>query len=304
MEDCAEQGIYGVKFFFKGRWTTVIVDDLVPCHQIGDQWLPLFAHWKGTKETWAMIAEKAWAKLHGSYEAIDGGRTEDALGYLSGGCTVTTTFRDRDNKQILAISNGQLWQDLSGAYHTNSKESGCFMSASGVSEASSSAGKKGNENPSMVGKNSTGLVTGHAYSVLNLQDVENHQLIQLRNPWGSYEWGGDWSDHSPLWTSSMKEAVGFVDADDGSFWMSFKDFVNEYNQVGVCKTVPNTWTSEIRHGQWKAPELAGGNGDTLAHFNPLFELNNTHPTVWIQAEQVCWLFLLALATLFISLFSP
>ena len=32
-----------------------------------------------------MIFEKAWAKLHGSYESIEGGETEDALQYLTGG---------------------------------------------------------------------------------------------------------------------------------------------------------------------------------------------------------------------------
>ena len=31
-----------------------------------------------------MIFEKAWAKLHGSYESIEGGETEDALQYLTG----------------------------------------------------------------------------------------------------------------------------------------------------------------------------------------------------------------------------
>ena len=32
-----------------------------------------------------MVFEKAWAKLHGSYEATAGGQTCDALNYLCGG---------------------------------------------------------------------------------------------------------------------------------------------------------------------------------------------------------------------------
>ena len=30
----------------------------------------------------------------------------------------------------------------------------------------------------------SGIVEGHAYSVLDARDVEGNQLIQLRNPWG------------------------------------------------------------------------------------------------------------------------
>lgn len=204
VEDCADQGIYGVKFYYEGRWVTVIVDDLFPCVESGGQWLPLFCKWKGEKETWAMVAEKAWAKLHGSYEAIDGGRTEDALGYLSGGCTITTFFKDRDEKQIAEIGNGKLFKTLMAAYNSNGRDMGCFMSSSGVKDSSSS--KKGHDvillssfclaalqsltfslqwqNPNDVSSGSSGLVSGHAYSILDIKEVEGHQLIMLRNPWG------------------------------------------------------------------------------------------------------------------------
>ena len=36
---------------------------------------------------WVLIFEKAWAKLHGSYEATAGGLTCDTLNYLCGGLT-------------------------------------------------------------------------------------------------------------------------------------------------------------------------------------------------------------------------
>ena len=41
-----------------------------------------------------MIFEKAWAKLHGSFEATAGGWTEDALNYLSAGKTFSFDFDD------------------------------------------------------------------------------------------------------------------------------------------------------------------------------------------------------------------
>ena len=32
-------------------------------------------------------------------------------------------------------------------------------------------------------------------------------LVQLRNPWGNFEWQGDWSDHSDLWTPTLRAEV-------------------------------------------------------------------------------------------------
>merc|ERR1711865_761851 len=43
-----------------------------------------------------------------------------------------------------------------------------------------------------------GVVAGHAYTIKDVQAVESNgetfHLLQLRNPWGSFEFKGDWSD--------------------------------------------------------------------------------------------------------------
>lgn len=50
-------------------------------------------------------------------------------------------------------------------------------------------------------------------------------LVKLRNPWGSGEWTGDWSDSSDCWTDELRRQVDFDgDKDDGIFWMDFRDF--------------------------------------------------------------------------------
>lgn len=57
-----------------------------------------------------------------------------------------------------------------------------------------------------------GIVTGHAYSLISTHRLKHGKnnnrelrLIKLRNPWGSGEWTGSWSDGSPLWTPELKE---------------------------------------------------------------------------------------------------
>jgi hypothetical protein len=48
-------------------------------------------------------------------------------------------------------------------------------------------------------------------------------MYQVRNPWGNFEWTGDWGDSSALWTPALKremQSKGFslVKANDGIFW--------------------------------------------------------------------------------------
>uniref|UniRef100_A0A914E1H8 Calpain catalytic domain-containing protein n=1 Tax=Acrobeloides nanus TaxID=290746 RepID=A0A914E1H8_9BILA len=73
-------GIFRFNFWQYGTWKEVIVDDLLPTIEgrrygvsSGDP-----------DEMWSSLLEKAYAKLHGSYEALDGGATRNALVDLTG----------------------------------------------------------------------------------------------------------------------------------------------------------------------------------------------------------------------------
>ena len=73
-----------------------------------------------------------------------------------------------------------------------------------------------------------GLITNHAYSVIDtavLRDSHNGneiRLIKIRNPWGTNEWLGDWSDGSRKWSEEFKQIVGLEEKEDGVFWMSYE----------------------------------------------------------------------------------
>jgi hypothetical protein len=94
-----------------------------------------------------------------------------------------------------------------------------------------------------------GLVAGHAYSVISSMELsetitgglpkpngKTFKLMKIRNPWGSYEWKGNWSDKSKLWKKhpSIAKQCHFVKADDGIFWMEFKDFKKVYTRLNIC----------------------------------------------------------------------
>ena len=66
------------------------------------------------------------------------------------------------------------------------------------------------------------MIPGHAYSIIKADEYKGVKLLNIRNPWGSFEWDGDWSDNSNKWTEEFKNHFnpGFDDK-DGTFWMSF-----------------------------------------------------------------------------------
>jgi len=45
--------------------------------------------------------------------------------------------------------------------------------------------------------------------MLKVVEADNNKLVCLRNPWGSSEWTGDWSDESEKWNKRLKNLVGF-----------------------------------------------------------------------------------------------
>jgi hypothetical protein len=81
-----------------------------------------------------------------------------------------------------------------------------------------------------------GIVGGHAYTLMAAKDVEGIKMCQVRNPWGDFEWGGDWSDRSSKWNEfpAVKAALDpKLDKDDGEFWMTFEDMASIFTSVTV-----------------------------------------------------------------------
>lgn len=67
------------------------------------------------------------------------------------------------------------------------------------------AASAGSNEASLEALEKLGLIGGHAYGLLAAYTIEDRfgdeiKLIQLRNPWGDFEWKGDWSDNSDCWT--------------------------------------------------------------------------------------------------------
>lgn len=84
-------------------------------------------------------------------------------------------------------------------------------------------------------------------------------MMYIRNPWGTGEWTGKFSDDCESWDDhkGLKDKLNYQFKNDGNWWMDFKDWKAHYNKVYVCKIFPATWTQFSIHGEWKGITCGG-----------------------------------------------
>ena len=185
-----------------------------------------------------LLMEKAWAKAYGSYERIEAGFADQVMHDLTGAPC-----------QLLSHDDEELWTQLLDAAAKCKYNIYIYIY---IYIAYVIAGSAGTTDASKELLEEMGLIGNHSYGILDVRDVDTkdgpEQLIKLRNPWGDYEWTGDWSDSSTNWTMNpeLKEELEYSDANDGSFWMSFSDFCHYFSRVQICRVNDNYMYSHYK----------------------------------------------------------
>uniref|UniRef100_A0A8C8Z2Y3 Calpain-3 n=1 Tax=Prolemur simus TaxID=1328070 RepID=A0A8C8Z2Y3_PROSS len=238
-------GIFHFQFWRYGDWVDVVIDDCLPTYN--NQLV--FTKSNHRNEFWSALLEKAYAKLHGSYEALKGGNTTEAMEDFTGGVTEFFEIRDApsDMYKIMkkAIERGSLM--------------GCSIDTIVPVQYET--------------RMACGLVKGHAYSVTGLEETlfkgEKVKLVRLRNPWGQVEWNGSWSDSWKDWSfvdRDEKARLQHQVTEDGEFWMSYDDFIYHFTKLEICNLTADalesdklqTWTVSVNEGRWVRGCSAGG----------------------------------------------
>ncbi|RAL61314.1 hypothetical protein DID88_009450 [Monilinia fructigena] len=239
-----EIGVYGFVFHRDGEWRSEIIDDKLYLTKpdYDESWIErnliedrqrinseedyrkiyqsnsgalYFAQCEDPNETWLPLLEKAYAKAHGDYAAIEGGFTGEGLEDLTGGVTTeifSTDILDKEyfwKEELMKVNKDFLFGCAAGIFWGRGYRKGIYE--------------------------------GHAYSILRAVEIDGQRLVLLRNPWGEGEWKGAWSDGSKEWTPEWMKKLEHTFGDDGSFWMSYDDLLKKYQTFDRTRLFTDEW---------------------------------------------------------------
>uniref|UniRef100_G1KGI9 Calpain 13 n=1 Tax=Anolis carolinensis TaxID=28377 RepID=G1KGI9_ANOCA len=247
-------GIFHFRFWQFGDWVDVVIDDRLPF--LDDNFL--FVHPRSKNEFWPPLLEKAYAKLRGSYTNLDQGYLTEALVDFTGGVEMPFNLKNPPDS---------LFEMLKTA-----AESGCLMGCT------------------------TPKGVSHLFIYFVLLNVPymdgKERLVRLWNPYGNTEWKGAWSDRSVEWQHvpiPYRKKL-YEDKDDGEFWISYKDFRDNFSFLIICNDVPTCLDSgEQRNTTWSVDKHVNKfSGASLG--NSYYEdILSRNPQYFIQVPEMLFM---------------
>jgi len=239
-----KDGKYTVRLFHPGKkaFMRVTVNDLVPTKNGA----PAFLGVSADGEIWAPLLEKAFAKLCTSYEKLEWGTVAYGLLYLCGGGSAESWTKSRSGKWERSVTT---WKGKADDTINRKRAEGlsvegvqvgpchlwlmlreymecCYPVACGVDRAK---------------EKESGLLSDRAYSIIGCREVPLEggilRLVRMRNPFSKGHWTGRWSDGSKAWeeNTKAKNFLRFKPTPDGTFWISYTDFLKYFEHLDLVK---------------------------------------------------------------------
>lgn len=214
-------------------------------------------------EFWTALLEKAYAKLKGSYEALNYGQATEALMDISGGIGESLNFKACP-------------QTPDFVFHILYT---AFLRGSLICTYIDKEGE-------MPDKLPCGLITKHCYALIDIRrlkmDDGQVHLIRLKNPWSNdVEWNGPWSNESPEYLALSKKTrtkIALHSNKNGEFWIEWNDFkkyfsIFEFSHFNIKDSAYN-WNCVVHTSRWQEGRNAGGCLNYKATFgkNPKYVL--------------------------------
>lgn len=138
-----EEGLYALTMYKSGIQLEIVLDDFIVCKNSR----PCFTKANGN-ELWVLLAEKAWAKIHGSFHRIKSGWAHETMRDLTGAPAFSHKVANEDD----------MWGKLVEADEKD------YMIAA-------SCGNR-DEDLQKSAARELGLITAHSYSLIRATTVE------------------------------------------------------------------------------------------------------------------------------------
>ncbi|KAJ3331951.1 Calpain-6 [Blyttiomyces sp. JEL0837] len=239
-------GIFRFRFCRFGEWVEVVVDDYFPCTPDGRL---IFSQSKNRNEFWVSLLEKAYAKLNGCYEALKSSSPISAFVDLSGNVPEQLDLKSPETKA--EFTDNSLFDLMK-----KEMAKGALMSCSIQPSAELLNGRE----------NELGLIYGHSYAITRVVNIKIRMsnmrrrsvaLVKLRNPWvqdGSKGYTGAWAEWSEEWqlvTKTELKRLNLSVEHDGTFFMSFEDFLKHFTSLIVCRQLDRNIDRLVNKNAWQ-----------------------------------------------------
>ena len=243
-------GFCGFQFFINGEWQIVTVDTKLPCHQKGEYSLTQSKNKKGP--FWVSLFEKAYAKLFGTYRVLNNTLLKDFLVDFTGGWSKMIKV---PKPSVIEEKTKKFFFDEITRCMSQNYLIGCMKldDTKIIEELNESLSEKDDAEEEQITTNSM-------YTILNIEEYDNIKLIYLCNHWDKGKFSRSYGPDDEIWESNkkLKEKLNYtVSTTDGTFWMSFDEFITTFNTIYYCRIFPESWANYTIAGKWIG-ESSGG----------------------------------------------
>jgi hypothetical protein len=98
------------------------------------------------------------------------------------------------------------------------------------------------------------------YNIIDLQEIDGYRLLFLVNHWNRGKSTFLFHPEDDIWETnkSLKEKLNYeIHLTDGTFWISFDDWLTRFNHIYYCRIFPDTWSQYCIPGAWTGMTSGG-----------------------------------------------
>lgn len=297
--DFVDYGVYTCRFYVNGEWVEVITDTTIPCirNEATDSITCAYGSSINKNEMWIPLAEKAYAKAVGSYEAIQKVKLHEVLMHLTGGSVQQLYLHATPNghgdihqptKEVNLSIPGSLLKLFEKYLQSDTIVLAMPIDKSLYNDSGHANPDGDNEEKDDVSKSvdesilikeqiktltfdedQATFLTNRVYSVVATKDIYGFELVLLHNPWEESLncWKGDWGNKAVDW-DQYPEILQAIEDDplipwsrkspNGYFWMTTRSFGEHFNSIYLCKLFPKEkFTYYCVKGEWLGKSSGG-----------------------------------------------